>query len=224
MKIDNFKLAIGVPTNFPLIPAHFFDSFIAMEKPNYTYVRSSYGNIENMRNQLVQQALIARCTHIIMMDADQVYHVKTITKLLAHRLPVVGCLVYRRYPPFDPLMMAGTQGHYKTITEWEPDSLVEVDATGTGCLLFETEIFRALPYPWFRFRTGPYGETIGEDFGLCMDIREKGYKIFVDTSIPAGHLTSMEVNEGTWRLFNKVKEAELKREHEIKHGVLSNKK
>jgi len=224
MKITNFKLGIGVPLSFPMIPSAFFDSFITMEKPNFTYLRSSHTAIDDMRNEVVQQALIARCTHIIMMDTDQVYHRKTIPRLLSHQLPVVGCLVYRRYPPFDPLMMLGTQRHYKSIMEWEAGSLVEVDATGTGCLLIDTAVFRKLPYPWFRFRKGPYGEIIGEDFGFCMDLREYGYRIFVDTSIPAGHLTSMEVNEGTWKLFSKVKEAELKAEHELKHGVLTNKK
>ena len=223
MQISNFKIGIGVPLSFPMIPSAFFDSFIQMEKPDFVYLRSSHTAIDDMRNELVIQALVSRCTHLIMMDTDQVYDKRTITRLLSHRLPVVGCLVYRRYPPFDPLMLKGTQGHYKSILEWEPDSLVEVDATGTGCLLFETAVFRKLPYPYFRFRKGPYGEVIGEDFGLCMDMKEYGYRIFVDTSIPAGHLTSMEVNEGTWKLFSKVKEAELKAEHELKHRVLTNK-
>jgi hypothetical protein len=221
--VSNFKMGIGIPLSFPMIPSPFFDSFIMMEKPNFTYLRSSHAGIDDMRNDLVQQAMFSRCTHIIMMDTDQVYHPKTITRLLSHRLPVVGCLVYRRYPPFDPIMMVGSQGRYRSVPEWTPGDLVEVDATGTGCLLFEMSIFRKLPFPWFRFRKGTYGEMIGEDFGLCIDMKEAGYKIFVDTSIPAGHLTKMEVNEGTWKLFSKVKEAELKREHDLKHGILTNK-
>lgn len=221
MQITNFRLGVGIPLNFPMVPSSFFDSFIQMDKPNYIYLRSSHGSIEGMRNEIVTQALINRCTHVIMMDADQVYEKDTIPRLLSHRLPVVGCLVYRRYPPFDPLMLKGRQGHYQTITEWEPDSLVEVDATGTGCIVFEIDVFRKLPYPWFRFRTGPYGGVIGEDFGLCADLRAKGYKIYVDTSIPAGHLSQMIINEGTWKLYNKMKEAELRVTHEVKHGIVS---
>ncbi len=210
MKISNFKLGIGVPANFPMLPSAFFDSFILMEKPDYCYLRSNRANIENMRNELVSEAIKSRCTHLLMLDSDQVYHPKTITRLLSHRLPIVGCLVYRRYPPFDPLMLKGAISRYHTIMEWEPDSLVEVDATGTGCLLFEMDVFRVMPYPWFRFRVGPYGAPIGEDFGFCADLRENGYKIFVDTSIPVGHLSQMVINEGTWKLYNRMKEAELK--------------
>jgi len=210
MKVSNFKLGLGVPCNFPMVSSWFFDSFITMEKPDFCYLRSTKGNIENMRNELVTEAINSKCTHIIMLDSDQVYHPKTITRLLSHKLPIVGCLVYRRYPPFDPLMQKGTIDGYTTITEWEPDSLVEVDATGTGCIMFEVDIFRIMPYPWFRFRQGPYGSPIGEDFGFCHDLREKGYMIYVDTSVPAGHLSQMEINEGTWKLYGRMKEAELK--------------
>jgi hypothetical protein len=210
MRVSNFKLGIGVPCNFPMLSSWFFDSFIIMEKPDYVYLRSTRGNIDNMRNELATEAIKSGCSHIIMLDADQVYHPKTITRLLSHRIPVVGCLVYRRYPPFDPLMVRGSIGGYTAILEWEPNSLVEVDATGTGCILFEMDIFSKMPYPWFRFRQGPYGAPVGEDFGFCYDLRQKGYKIYVDTSVPAGHLSQMEINEGTWKLYNRMKEVELK--------------
>ena len=185
-----------------------------MEKPDFVYLRSTRSGFENMRNELATESLRSKCTHLIMLDSDQVYDPQTIPRLLSHRLPVVGCLVYRRYPPFDPLMLKGTIGGYSTILEWEANSLVEVDATGTGCIMFETEIFRAMPYPWFRFRTGPYGSPIGEDFGFCHDLREKGYRIYVDTSVVAGHLSQMEINEGTWKLYGRMKEAELKASNE----------
>ena len=181
-----------------------------MEKMNFIYIRASQGNIDDMRNEMVYNALQSGCTHLIMMDTDQVYHSKTITRLLSHRLPVVGCLVYRRYPPFDPLMLKGSIDAYEVIKEWEKDSLVEVDATGTGCLLFETDVFRKMPYPWFRFRRRWKGDIVGEDIGFCSDLRGAGYKIFVDTAIPSDHLTQMRINDGTWKLYNRVKEVELK--------------
>jgi hypothetical protein len=222
MEVTNFKLGIGIPLSFPMVPSAFFDSFITMEKPDFTYLRTSFGPIDQIRNDLVRQAQETHCSHIIMMDTDQVYHLKTITRLLSHRLPVVGCLIYRRYPPFDPLMLKGEINRYENILEWDPDSLVEVDATGAGCILFEMEVFRKIPEPWFRFRSNPNPEKngiIGEDIGFCSDLRAAGYRIFVDTSIPAGHLSQMIINEGTWKLYNKVKEAELRAMHEIEHGI-----
>lgn len=208
MRISNFKLGIGVPTNFPMVPSEFFDTFIQMEKPDYVYLRAMDGKIDDMRNQIALQALQARCTHVIMMDADQTYHPQTIPRLLAHRLPVVGCLVHCRYPPFHPTLFRKTATDYEIITAWAPDALVEVDQTGTGCLLFEAEVFRDMPYPWFRFRTNGAGDVVGEDYGFCRDLRARGVRIFVDTSVPAGHLTRLIVNEGTHRLYQRLKDAE----------------
>jgi len=52
-------------------------------------------------------------------------------------------------------------------------------------------------------------------------LRRAGYQIYVDTGCVAGHLTQMIVNDGTWKLYNKVKEVEAA--HAIEHGVVKNK-
>ena len=217
MKVSNARLGIALPLSHHMIPSAFFDSFIALQKPPYIYLRTSNGPIEEMRNSLVRDAMQSNCTHIIMMDVDQVYPVDTVTKLLAHKLPVVGCQIHRRYPPFDPLMLKGELGKYQTIKEWEPDSLVEVDATGTGCLLFDMDVFRKMPAPWFRSRKHN-GKPVGEDIGFCSDLRAAGYRIFVDTSIKVPHLSQIQITEATWRRYQKW-EAEMA----VEHGVMSHK-
>jgi hypothetical protein len=201
-----------------MVPSAFFDSFITMVKPPFTYLRTSNGPIEEMRNNIVRAALRDNCSHLIMMDTDQVYHSETIPRLLSYKLPVVGCLVYRRYPPFDPIMMRGTLGKYETVTEWEPESLVEVDATGTGCIMFDMNVFRKMPSPWFRARRHE-GASVGEDIGFCSDLRRLGYRIFVDTAIPAGHLSQMQITEGTWRLYRKLR-GETTKVHLVEHDVV----
>ena len=206
MKCSNFHLGVGIPLSHQMIPSAFFDSFVGMVKPPFTYFRTSNGPIHEMRNNIARSAVESGCTHLIMMDTDQMYHPDTIPRLLSHRLPIAGCLVYRRYPPFDPLMMRGVLGSYHTVTEWEPNSLVEVDATGTGCIMFNMSVFRGMPYPWFK--TGKFqGQPIGEDVGFCSELRAAGYKIFVDTSIPAGHLSQIQITESFWRLHSKIVEA-----------------
>lgn len=223
VNVSNMKLGIGIPNNFPMLPSSFFDSFITMEKPNFVYLRSSAGPIDDMRNNIVKDAFLTGCTHLIMMDTDQVYDTKTIPRLLSHRLPIVGCLVYRRYPPFDPLMFRGEMNQYQRIPDWTPGELVEVDATGTGCLCFDMNVFRKIPSPWFRSWSTPSGSPVGEDFDFCDKARQAGFKIYVDTGCVAGHLSQMIINEGTWKLYQRVSEAELKRAHEIEHGELKTK-
>ena len=216
MEITNQHLAIGIPCSFPFIPASFLYSVLYMERPDYTLIHADNGPIDTLRNDIVEKALEIEATHLIMLDTDMVYHPKTITRLLAHNLPIVGGLCFRRYPPFDSIMLKiveedGIKG-YDSIDDWEDGELVEVDATGGGCLMFDMEVFRALSYPWFKFRTdASTGATIGEDVGFCQDCKAVGYRIFVDTSIPSDHLTTLAVNRQTNLLYRSMKSQEHKR-------------
>jgi hypothetical protein len=177
-----------------------------MEKPReYTLIHADNGPIDTLRNDLVDRALELGASHIMFMDTDQIYPVHTIPSLLSHKLPIVGCVVHRRYPPFDPILLRGKIGDYESIDDYQDGELVEVDATGTGCLMFNMEVFRNMPRPWFKFRHLPTGEGIGEDIGFCHDLKETGYKIYVDTSIQCGHLTTLNVTRETHALYKSVK-------------------
>jgi hypothetical protein len=212
MKISNSHLAIGIPCTFPFIPSSFFYSFALMDKPDYTFIHADNGPIDTLRNDIVKKALAVGATSLLMCDVDMVYHPKTIPQLLSHRLPVVGAMSFRRYPPFDPIMLKVNGDRYKSIEEWEEGSLVEVDATGAGCLMFDMQIFNKMPQPWFRFQINPdSGATIGEDVGFCQDLKAAGYKIFVDTSVPSDHLTTFAVNRQTHILYKSMKAAEWKK-------------
>jgi glycosyltransferase involved in cell wall biosynthesis len=206
-KAEICKLGIGIPLSFPWVPSSFFHSFVHIERPDFIYLHADNGPVSGLRNEIVKKALLEGCTKLIMMDVDQVYHPQTIMRLLSHNLPVVGALVHRRYPPFDSLMLKVVEvddhfNGYESIDEWNEGELVEVDATGGGCLMFDMDIFKKLPYPWFRDdKQAPGLPNIGEDIGFCQDLKAAGYRIFVDTSIPAGHLAVMIINTATNRLY-----------------------
>jgi len=204
MKVSNIKLGLGFPCNYDHVPRAFFQSMMLLRKPDFQFILAETGSVEVMRNQIVATALQEGCSHLCMFDTDMLYHEDTLYRLLEHDLPVVGALCYRRYPPFDPLMFRGKPGNYKSIDEWD-DELMEVDATGTGCLMFNMEIFRQMPAPWFKIRHNPDGSPIGEDIGFCSDLRGAGYKIYVDTTIPSAHLTTMAITDETYRWYKAVK-------------------
>lgn len=204
MKISNFSLAIGIPCSFPSVPIDFFRSFALMEKPSYTLIIKTNGPIDTLRNDIIEKAMAERCTHVLMLDIDQVYPVDTIPKLLSHNVSVVNAMVPRRYPPFDPIMLQLTSEGYKPMGygDWEDGELVEVDATGTGCILYNLEVFKKIPYPWFEFKKhAESGLVIGEDIGMCQKLQAAGYKIYVDTSVEIGHLSTIVVNKSMHKLW-----------------------
>lgn len=209
MKISNEKLGIGIPCSFPFVPISFVYSLLKMERPSYQLITADNGPVDTLRNDIVEKALHIGVTKLIMLDVDMIYHPKTITSLMNRDLPVVGALCFRRYPPFDSIMLKMTDVGYESINEWEDGSLVEVDATGAGCIMYDMSIFRDMPEPWFKFRKNPEnGMVIGEDVGFCQDLKEAGYQIFVDTSVPADHLTTLAVNRNTNKLYERMKEME----------------
>ena len=210
MKISNQRLVIGIPCSFPMVHVSFFYSFLYMERPDFVLVHADNGPVDALRNNIAERALQLGATKLLMMDADMVYHPKTVTRLLSHNLSVVGALCFRRYPPFDSIILMLTDKGYRSVNEWEEGELVECDATGAGCIMYDMEVFRKMPRPWFRFRTHPdTGLGIGEDIGFCQDLKAKGYKIFVDTTVPADHLTTMAVNENTNKLWEQMKSRQI---------------
>ena len=220
------KLAISIPLTDEMVYRHFLFSFI---KVITEYMSSLVKNgkpisfdvlmpdfpcqIDAARNNLVQQALQIGCTHILMMDSDQIYATDNmIEKMLAHNKPVVGARVHRRYPPFDALLMDGEIGKLLPVPEEKIKNKdgsfkdeVKVDYTGTGCVLYDMAIFNdMMPSKWFEFKTKGDGSPISEDILFCDKLKKKNIPIIVDCSIDIKHLTLLAADWSTYRLFKKI--------------------
>lgn len=221
LKISNFKLGIGIPNSLLQVYSAFFESFVTMHKPDFELIAMHNGPINDLRNRIVEQALATGCSHLLMLDVDQSYPIDTVTKLLSRNLPVVHGLVYRRYPPFDNLLYQGEVGKYVTKTDYTDEDLVEVDATGTGCVLYDCRVFYKVKPPWYEFTLNPdkeKGGMVGEDIGMCVKLKKAGYKIMVDTSIKITHLALFGIDESFSTLYQSL----LKRQIELDKRRSSN--
>jgi len=220
------KLAIAVPLTDQWVYTQFFFSFIKVIT-EYMSGLASRGKslsidvlmpdfpcqIDAARNNLVQQALLTGCTHILMMDTDQIYTTDNmIDKLLKHDKPVVGARVHRRYPPFDPLLLRGEVGELYQIPNEEIrdddgnfNNELSVEYTGTGCILYDMKIFNDMyPEKAFELKTGDKGQPVGEDIGFCDKLKKLEIPIVVDCSIDIKHLTLLATDWGTYKLFSKI--------------------
>ena len=203
-----FKLGIGLPLTDVKVYSSFMQSFVVMDKPDFTLLMpKAPAPIEIVRRDLVVQALRDNCTHLIMMDTDQNYSRDSIMKLLSHGKDVVGTVVHRRYPPFDPIVNRGKLGNYYHVPDDDCFSgkLIEVDSVGFGCIMLKTKVFFDIPYPWFSVYRLPDGRIVGEDIDFCSKLRDLGYKIYVDTSIKIGHISHVEITRDFYMLYKKVK-------------------
>lgn len=206
------KLGIGWPLTNEMIHSKFVISWVLMEKSGDIsfFLPQFPGPIDNVRNQIVEQALQSECTHLLMMDTDQTYPVNLIPKLISHNLPIVAAKVHRRYPLFDPILYRlAENGKYISLDdeEWKNGGLVEVDSTGTGCVLIRLDVFEDIEYPWFEtVYKDPYSKITerGEDINFFVKAKKAGYRVFVDTDLKVGHLSTLEITEEMYFLFKRL--------------------
>lgn len=149
-----------------------------------------------MRNSACSDALAAGYQRVMFLDDDVIPPPDTFYRLARHSLDVVSGLYYRRQPPICPVAM--TIDHEKKpqwVTQWSPpNSLVEVDLVGAGCLLIHRRVLERISQPWFVWEIGkgkdqPPGRTaMSEDFAFCVKVKEHGFKVHLDTSIQCEHI------------------------------------
>jgi len=138
--------------------------------------------------------------YLMWIDSDMVFEPKDFINLLNMNVPIASGL----YKTADNI-------HYATVKDWNIDHYIEngsfefltedsikdisepfeADYTGFGWILFKKGVFESLEYPWFRPEWEDFGngvkEFTSEDVGFCKNIREKGYKIYINPNVVVGH-------------------------------------
>ena len=75
------------------------------------------------------------------------------------------------------------------ISEIQDSKILEIDGCGFGCVLLKSSVLQLVGYPQFEYHnTLDFNYTISEDVDFCRKARNKGIKIFVDTSIRCDHI------------------------------------
>ncbi len=193
------KIMIGVP-GFAGIQPEAQEAFMRMvfrcgrDLPQYDFAVQIITKSEQFRarNRLVDMALAADCTYLLMLDDDMIVPHDLISRLMAHGKDIVGALYWQRGGSFHPVIMRRTdlpQGGFHSTFYAPNDDIImqqglhEVDIIGGGCMLFKVDIFRQITPPYFWWE-----HTLGTDIAICTRFKEAGVPIFVDTSIELGHI------------------------------------
>lgn len=145
------------------------------------------------RNALAKQAMDGGYTHLCMIDSDHVFDADIVHRLLLWKKDIVGVRAYRRTSPHYPCVFIKKEGLPDTeamIPVNVVDSgLLITDALGFGVILISVEVFKKLTYPYFYF------SKTGEDINFCREAGEAGFKVYVDTDVEIGHVTTTIIRE-----------------------------
>lgn len=168
--------------------------------------------IAEARNQIVDGFATTDAEWLWMVDSDMVFAPDCLERLLvvADRTaaPIVGALC-RTSKGAPTMFRFDADGEPQRVVEWDEGVVLDVDATGTGCVLIHRRVFAALknkygtlpsgaenPYPWFvEGATTPKGAVLGEDTAFMLRARSLGIPVKVATGVKVGHVKMTVIGE-----------------------------
>lgn len=168
------------------------------------------GVISRLRNQICSTFLDkTKDDWLLMIDTDEVLTIEAFKKLVAaadaKTRQIISGVVHGAwevegaiYPePVPCIFRRGESGGLYSVHEYEDDSVIEIDAAGTGCLLVHRRVlerFRQDADPvhqgkdWGFFQDMPLGgQWVGEDLLFCLRASSFGYKIWAHTGVQLTH-------------------------------------
>ncbi len=144
-------------------------------------------SIVEARNECVKTFLDTDASYLFFVDSDVVPPSNAIKLLLSHGFDkkIIGGLC--------PIIKQDSDGQQKKvylalkkvapreykIIDKELKGLVEVDATGTACVMIHRSVFQKIELPWFA--------NLAEDFYFYEKAKEAGFLVYVDCKCKAIH-------------------------------------
>lgn len=193
--MNNKRILIGIPTA-KNIEVETFKAIYDLEIPEGYEVDFQYFygyNIDQVRNLIAHWTL--NYDYLFSVDSDIAFERDTLKKLLAHNVDIVSGLYIQRRPGAHVLELYEHNSHggvsnipYGNIKD---RGLVEIAGCGFGCVLVKSEVFRVVGYPQFEYHSAlDHAHTISEDNDFCRKARDKGFRVWADTSIQCRHIGS----------------------------------
>lgn len=189
------KILIAVPTAKYIEPDT-FKSIYDLEIPDGYVVEFQYFHgylIDQIRNLIASWITDGPYDYLFSVDSDITFPKNTLTKLLAHDVPIVsGVYRQRKDKEILELYRYYHNGSMYNVTYDQLESgLSPVAACGFGCVLVKKKVFLDIGYPQFTYKQALKMEnTISEDVDFCMKATKAGFGIFTDPTIVCSHIGS----------------------------------
>lgn len=157
-------------------------------------IEKRMSTLPRSRQELLEDALLKKCTHALFVDSDQVFPVDTAHRLLAHKKPIVACNIALKTAPSFPTarQRGGTAFGIPVMSNGEQHGLEKVWRVGTGVMMIELGILKDVPKPWFESRwSHKTSQFVGEDWFFLGQLEKAGHPDFYidhDLSRQIGHV------------------------------------
>lgn len=151
--------------------------------------------VDKSRNELVRMALAQDTDYIMWMDSDNLCPTKVPERLIKTmeetKADFVTALYFMKDAPYYPVIREYHSGGFWKIDNPALGQKFEIGGAGFGCCIMKSEIFKELPYPWFKFSYEQWGKKdiiLSEDLYFCRNLIQAGKKLVCDASVAVGHI------------------------------------
>ena len=136
--------------------------------------------IHTNREKLVRRAIDAGMTHLMFLDDDMVFEPNILDVMLGRRQSVVCTNYLIKTDAKDSFVAVGLNDK-RVVTAEKSTGLKPVAYSGFGVSVFDIDVFKNTPQPWFlpKFIPEENGYTT-EDNPFYERVREAGYKVYLD--------------------------------------------
>lgn len=170
-------------------------------------------SLPQVRNTMVEQALMAKCDYLFFIDSDVIFekdNYSCLKKLYEVQKPIVsGIYRAKKHDGFSLAAWLAHTDHEKKVIEFKPvdpkyledeTNICQVDLVGMGCCLINMDVFRNTPQPWFHWDTN---KEHSEDFYFCMKAAKhlgEEYFPWVHMGVKASHIGQIVIqSDGSFR-------------------------
>jgi len=163
---------------------------------------------DSNRNYILNEFLKTDVTHILWLDADMIYPVDIIDKLVSVDVDVIGSFYYKRQPPYHPVVYVlngQKENPYRPVDlQGYSANHFEVDGVGYGGMLVKMDVYKSLgDDKWTTYGKNFHIPTAttdkqSHDLLMCETFKKHGYKIYVHNGVKCLHITDKAVGEADY--------------------------
>ena len=192
-------IMIGIPTmgTVPVKVMADIVQVVRQQRDNVTMMTTKMSLVYDARYIIMQEAL-NNGADLLFLDSDIDFTIEAFNRLLSHKKPIVSGLYYGKGSPSNPI--AYKKVRPKTIFRNKPiceqlqtselEPFMEVEGVGLGFCLIRHEVLKTVNKEGLN-PFEPFG-NLGEDFAFLYRARQKGYKIWLDTTLGLKHIGEYE--------------------------------
>ena len=187
------RILVAVPT-YETITPETFKSIWDLDKEgfqvDFEYLKGY--DCPTARNNIAKKAVDGDYDYVLMIDSDVIIPWDALRNFTEPATNIVlGCCPRKnteegRIEIYRPGTFSFTD--YYTYETLPSNDRIAVKGGGLACALIKTDVFKVLPFPWFRYVTYEDGSSLSEDLYFCLRATDAGFVVEADTRVMCGHL------------------------------------